>query len=230
LKADLTKLMRLLGLNFNCSRLLQEALTHRSVGSRNNERLEFLGDAALGLIIAQELFHRFPKAREGELSRMRASLVNQKTLADLARKLELGDWLVLGAGELKSGGFRRDSILSDALEAIIGAILEDQGMEICRRWVVRLFADHLASLEAGNWEKDPKTRLQEFLQSRGLSLPRYELISQRGSPHDQVFTVACRVELLDLPLEGRGGSRKQAEQQAAAAVLKRLSERFGKQL
>ncbi len=230
MKADLTRLIRRLEVNFVHPDLLQEALTHRSAGSRNNERLEFLGDAVLGFIIAQELFHRFPRAKEGELSRMRANLVNQKALAELARKLDLGDWLVLGAGELKSGGFRRDSILSDALEAIIGAILEDRGIETCRQWVVRLFADHLVALEEGNWRKDPKTRLQEFLQSRGESLPRYALVSQQGYPHEQVFKVACHVELLDVPSEGCGSSRKQAEQRAAATALKRLSERFGKEL
>jgi len=178
LRSDLTRLLRRLDLSFSDPELLQEALTHRSAGSRNNERLEFLGDAALGFIIAQELFQRFPKAKEGELSRMRASLVNQTALAQLARQQALGDWLILGSGELKSGGFRRDSILSDALEALIGAILEDQGIEACRHWVLKLFADKLVALEAGNWQKDPKTRLQELLQARGLPLPRYELITQ----------------------------------------------------
>ncbi len=230
MKTDLTRLQRRLKISFAHPGLLQEALTHRSAGSRNNERLEFLGDAALGFVIAHELFHRFPKAREGELSRMRASLVNQTTLAALARRLELGEWLILGAGELKSGGFRRDSILSDALEAVIGAIVEDRGIEPCRHWILSLFSEHLAALEEGSWQKDPKTRLQEFLQSRGLSLPRYELISQQGSPHDQEFTVACQVELLDAACHGCGRSRKHAEQQAAAAALKKLSERFGKDL
>ncbi len=230
MRSDLTRLLRRLDLSFSDPELLQEALTHRSAGSRNNERLEFLGDAALGFIIAQELFQRFPKAKEGELSRMRASLVNQTALAQLARQQALGDWLILGSGELKSGGFRRDSILSDALEALIGAILEDQGIEACRHWVLKLFADKLVALEAGNWQKDPKTRLQELLQARGLPLPRYELITQQGSPHDRIFTVVCHVVLLDTPRQGKGSSRKQAEQRAAAAALKTLSEQFGKEL
>jgi len=223
LKTDLGRLCRRLELEFHDLGRLREALTHRSAGSRNNERLEFLGDAALGFIVAHELFHRFPRAREGELSRMRASLVNQASLAQLARQLDLGDWLILGAGELKSGGFRRDSILSDALEALIGAIVEDQGIEVCRRWVVRLFAEKFSQLEAGHWGKDAKTRLQEFLQGRGLPLPRYELVSQSGPPHDQTFVVACHVAPLPQPFVAEGSARKQAEQRAAAMALEQLT-------
>jgi len=230
LRSDLDKIAHRLGIDFYHPELLREALTHRSAGPRNNERLEFLGDAALGFIIGQELFRRFPKAKEGELSRMRASLVNQTALAELARGLALGDWLILGTGEMKSGGYRRDSILSDALEAVIGAMVEDQGIERCRSWVLDLFKDKLAELDAEGWQKDPKTRLQEFLQGRGLALPRYELLSQLGSSHDQIFSVACHVELLSSPCQGRGGSRKQAEQQAAAAALKKLSGQMGKEL
>ncbi len=226
---DLGRLCRQLGLAFRNLERLREALTHRSAGPRNNERLEFLGDAALGFIVAQELFHRFPRAREGELSRMRASLVNQTSLAQLARRLNLGDWLVLGPGELKSGGFRRDSILSDALEALIGAIVEDQGIDVCRRWVVRLFAESFSRLEAGHWGKDAKTRLQEFLQGRGLPLPRYELISQSGPPHQQTFVVACHVAPLPQPFVAEGGARKQAEQRAAAMALERLTQASAKQ-
>jgi len=230
LKADLGILCKRLGLNFRNLELLREALTHRSAGARNNERLEFLGDAVLGFIIARALFHRFPRAREGELSRMRANLVNQTSLAALARQLKLGDWLILGPGELKSGGYRRDSILSDALEAIIGAVLEDQGIEACQNWVLALFEPRLAELEEGKGKKDPKTRLQEFLQSRGESLPRYQLISQQGSDHDQVFEVACHVTVLSKPCLGKGSSRKRAEQQAAEKVLEMLSRQLGKQL
>ncbi|HHJ39666.1 MAG: hypothetical protein AXA67_00885 [Methylothermaceae bacteria B42] len=230
MKADLGTLSKRLGLKFNDLEILREALTHRSAGSPNNERLEFLGDAVLGFIIAQALFHRFPNAREGELSRMRANLVNQTSLAALARQLKLGDWLILGPGEMKSGGFRRDSILSDALEAIIGAILEDQGIEVCQKWVLGLFKTRLAELAEGKGKKDPKTRLQEFLQSRGEPLPRYELISQQGSDHDQLFEVACHVALLSEPRRGKGPSRKRAEQQAAEKVLETLSRQLGKQL
>ncbi|WP_422880198.1 ribonuclease III [Methylomarinovum caldicuralii] len=225
---DMQRFCRRLGLPFQHPELLREALTHRSAGSRNNERLEFLGDAVLGFVIAHELFHRFPKAREGELSRMRASLVNQASLAEIARELALGDWLILGPGELKSGGFRRDSILSDALEAIIGALLEDQGFEACRRWILERFAARLARLEAGKWQKDPKTRLQELLQGRGLPLPRYELVSQSGPPHDQHFEVVCHLEPLAQPCRGTGSSRKQAEQQAAAQALEKLSQELDK--
>ncbi|HEB78424.1 MAG TPA: ribonuclease III [Methylothermaceae bacterium] len=228
MSADLKRLCRQLSLQFHDLDLLREALTHRSAGPRNNERLEFLGDAALGFIIAQELFHRFPKAREGELSRMRASLVNQASLAQLARQLNLGDWLILGPGELKSGGFRRDSILSDALEAVIGAIVEDQGIEICHRWVVHLFSDRFSQLAAGHWGKDAKTRLQEFLQGRGLPLPRYELLSQSGPAHDQTFVVACYVEPLPQPFIAEGGSRKQAEQRAATIALEQLTQFLAK--
>ncbi|WP_022947991.1 ribonuclease III [Methylohalobius crimeensis] len=227
---DLQSLCKKLDLDFQNFQLLQEALTHRSAGARNNERLEFLGDAVLGFIIAHELFHRFPHVQEGELSRMRATLVNQTSLAALARQLELGNHLILGPGELKSGGFRRDSILSDALEAVMGALLEDQGIDTCRQWVLKLFESKLEALSAGRCRKDPKTRLQEFLQSRGLSLPRYEQISQRGAPHDQIFEVACHVTLLPEPGYGKDSSRKRAEQRAAAAVLENLSEQFGKAL
>ncbi len=227
---DLERCCRRLGLRFRHPGLLREALTHRSAGTPNNERLEFLGDAVLGFVIAHELFHRFPRAREGELSRMRASLVNQTSLAEIARELALGDWLILGAGELKSGGFRRDSILSDALEAIIGALLEDQGFETCRRWILTLFAEKLAVLEQGQWQKDPNTRLQEFLQRRGLPLPRYEPVSQSGPPHDQRFEVVCHLQPFDSPCVGEGRSRKQAEQRAAAEALKRLSKQLGKAL
>jgi len=226
---DLRSLCRRLGIELGRLELLKEALTHRSAGGRNNERLEFLGDAVLGLIIARELFHRFPQADEGSLSRMRALLVNQTSLAAIAQELGLGDWLILGPGELKSGGFRRDSILSDALEAVVGALLEDQGIEACERWVLGLFKTQLAVLEGGV-TKDPKTRLQEFLQARGLPLPRYELISVHGAPHAQTFEIACHVELLPEVSVGKGSSRKRAEQEAAAFALAKLSSLYGKSL
>ncbi|MCX8048964.1 MAG: ribonuclease III [Methylohalobius sp.] len=221
---DLKSLCDRLGIELRRLELLKEALTHRSAGARNNERLEFLGDAALGFIIAWELFKRFPNAKEGELSRMRALLVNQGALAGLAQKLELGEWLFLGPGEIKSGGFRRDSTLSDAFEAVIGAVLEDQGFDPCRNWVLGLFAGRIEALTVGEAGKDPKTRLQELLQAKGLPLPRYELVKQSGAPHAQTFEVACYVELLPEPGVGQGPSRKRAEQAAAAAVLEKLAE------
>ncbi len=166
-----------LGLAFNDPQLFSMALTHRSVGARNNERLEYLGDSVLGFVIAEQLYELFPDAGEGVLSRLRASLVNQSSLAELARQHNLGDYLILGSGELKSGGFRRDSILSDALEAIMGALLRDQGIDVCRQWILRLFADKFADLKVDDWNKDPKTRLQELMQANRKPLPVYELVA-----------------------------------------------------
>ncbi len=154
-----------LGLTFEQFQLFKMALTHRSVGASNNERLEFLGDSVLGFVIAEKLYEKFPAATEGQLSRLRASLVNQKSLAGLARQLNLGDYLILGSGELKSGGYRRDSILSDAIEAIMGAIVKDQGVEAARTWILELFAEKLSTLDLKKSQKDPKTRLQELIQS-----------------------------------------------------------------
>lgn len=220
---DLEMLGRKLGLKFKDKMLMQTALTHRSAASPNNERLEFLGDSILGFVIAESLYERFPKADEGILSRLRSNLVNQSSLAELARNVGLGDFLILGSGEIKSGGYRRDSILSDAVEALIGALYKDQGYECCKAWVLGLFGDRMEALTLDNWEKDPKTRLQELMQSKGLKLPTYTLISTSGLPHQQSFCVECEVELLDKPRQGVGSSRKKAEQQAAQTVLDLLS-------
>lgn len=220
-------LAKKLGLSFNDPELLKRALTHRSAHGRNNERLEFLGDSVLGFVIAESLFEKFPEADEGVLSRLRATLVNQTNLAKLARHLKLGDYLILGSGELKSGGYRRDSILSDALEAIIGAILMDRGMDAARQWTLGLFADAIDEISLDNWKKDPKTRLQELMQGRGLELPVYLLISQEGQPHDQHFRVECRIQLMSLITQGEGASRKKAEQQAAERMLVKLSAEMG---
>ena len=217
-------LAKKLGLCFSEPSLLKRALTHRSAENDNNERLEFLGDAILGFVIAERLYQKFPEADEGVLSRLRATLVNQTALAALARKLNLGDYLILGSGELKSGGYRRDSILSDALEAIMGALLLDQGIDACRRWVLSLFAESIERLSLDDWKKDPKTRLQELMQSRGLELPIYILLSMEGQPHDQHFRVECRVPLVAESSQGEGSSRKRAEQQAAEKMLVRMSE------
>jgi ribonuclease-3 len=212
-----------LGYRFQDPTLLQDALTHRSVGSRNNERLEFLGDAILSFVMAEILYRRAPRATEGELSRLRASLVRGSTLADIARGLDLGEHLVLGSGELKSGGYRRESILADAFEAVLGAIYLDGGFEVCRQFIHDLFRERLARLPSPESLKDPKTRLQEWLQSRGLALPDYEVVEITGEDHDRRFTVSCRVSGLDSAMAGRGTSRRKAEQAAAAKVLARLT-------
>jgi len=216
-------LCKKLGLTFNNPELFVMALTHRSFGSNNNERLEFLGDSILGFVIAQKLYDTFPDACEGGLSRLRASLVNETSLAELARKHQLGDYLLLGSGELKSGGFRRDSILSDALEAIMGALFKDQGIETCQQWIVDLFADKLQSLSLNNWQKDPKTQLQELMQSKKMELPEYTLITMSGLAHEQTFKVKCSIPLIKETCTGTGISRKKAEQSAAEQMLKLLN-------
>lgn len=215
------RLQQQLGYTFADATLLAQALTHRSAGSRNNERLEFLGDAVLGSVIAGELFHRFPNASEGRLSRLRASLVRRESLADIARNLELGHYLELGPGERKSGGHRRDSIMSDALEAIFGAIYLDSDFVACRRCILDLFGKRLDGLSEAVVLKDPKTRLQEYLQARHMPLPEYAVIEVSGEAHAQHFRVTCRVAERD-PVTGTGGSRRQAEQDAAAQVLENL--------
>jgi len=225
LKSRLDELSRKLKLDFSDKDLLQTALTHRSMGADNNERLEFLGDSVLGYVIAEALYQRFPEADEGVLSRLRAGLVNGESLASRAREIGLGDYLILGSGELKSGGFRRASILSDALEAIIGAISKDQGFEAARQWVLDLFANQLEGLSSTKGLKDPKTVLQELMQAKGLDVPEYILKSQKGLPHEQCFTVECRIRLLKEPTVGAGGSRKKAEQQAAEKALANLPAR-----
>jgi ribonuclease-3 len=220
-------LAKKLGLKFNNPNLFKQALTHRSADSINNERLEFLGDSVLGFVIAECLCEKFPEADEGVLSRLSATLVNQTVLANLARQLNLGDFLLLGSGELKSGGYRRDSILSDALEAIIGAIQQDQGMDAAKQWILKLFTDSINKLSLDGWKKDAKTRLQELMQGRGLELPVYLLLSQEGQPHDQYFQVECRIPLMSLTTQGGGKSRKKAEQQAAENMLAKLLDEMG---
>jgi len=203
--------------------LRTRALSHRSVGAANNERLEFLGDGLVNLLVAEMLFERYPKADEGELTRRRSHLVSEPALAALARDLELGDALHLGAGELKSGGFRRDSILADAFEALIAAIYLDGGWDACRGIVRELFAERVASAGAQTG-KDPKTRLQEFLQSRGEPLPAYTLVGAIGADHAKTFEVECEIASLQLRTTGRGVSRRAAEQAAAGAALERLEQ------
>ncbi len=216
-------LCKKLGLVFNDPQLFTVAITHRSAGSNNNERLEFLGDSILGFVVAQKLYELFPSASEGVLSRLRASLVNQSSLAELARKHHLGDYLLLGSGELKSGGFRRDSILSDAVEAIIGALYNDQGMDVCQQWILQLFAEKLKNLSLDNWQKDPKTQLQELMQSRKIELPDYTLMTMSGLAHEQMFKVKCTTPLTVESCIGVGNSRKKAEQSAAELMLELLN-------
>ena len=207
--------------------LAQLALTHRSIGKPNNERLEFLGDALLGAIIAEMLYEAHPKASEGELSRLRAQLVNGQALAQVARELELGDELKLGPGELKSGGFRRDSILADAFEALVAAVYLDAGFEACREVVRGLFGERIAALRRSS--KDAKTRLQEWLQAGGWPLPQYELIASHGEDHAKTFDVSCVIsEPLPVQAEARGISRRAAEQDAAEIVLNQLLEQHRK--
>jgi len=199
--------------------LFRAALTHRSATGPNNERLEFLGDAVLNLIIANRLYAAFPQATEGDLSRLRARLVSREPLAEIALGLGVGAMLQLGSGELKSGGFRRQSILADALEALCGAVFLDGGLPAAEAVVARLFEARIAALPEPEALKDAKTRLQEYLQSRSLTLPRYSVLGIEGEDHAQTFRVTCEVAGLGLRVEGSGSSRRRAEQQAAGRML-----------
>lgn len=222
MSSRLSQLPGRLGYEFKDKALLDLALTHRSVGARNNERMEFLGDAILGQVIATTLFEQFPLATEGELSRMRASLVKGETLAQLANEIKLGDCLNLGSGELKSGGFRRQSILADAFEAIIGAVFLDSNYATVKNFILSFMEQRLKNSSPENSAKDPKTRLQEYLQQKGLSLPEYVVKSTEGSAHDQTFEVNCQVNLIKQQVIGKGRSRRKAEQDAASKILELL--------
>ncbi|MEK0265220.1 ribonuclease III [Stenotrophomonas rhizophila] len=213
----------LIGHAFNDPGLLKQALTYRSAGSPNNERLEFLGDSIVNMMVAQALYERWPKADEGALTRARAELVREGALAVIARELQLGDRLILGPGEMKTGGHRRDSILADALEAVVAAIYLDAGFAVCQTVVLPWFLASMQALPAtGKPEKDPKTRLQEWLQARQKALPLYELVSESGDDHAKTFRVRCGVTDPAVSTEGEGASRRLAEQQAAAAALEQL--------
>jgi ribonuclease-3 len=218
------RLQQRIGYQFDDAGLLERALTHRSLGARNNERLEFLGDAILGFEVADHLYRTVGDANEGQLSRMRAHLVKRETLAEIARELQLGDILRLGAGELRSGGQTRDSILADAVEAIIAAVYLDGGIDPARALVSRLLGDRLSNPTPETRRKDPKTRLQEFLQARGLDLPEYTVTKIDGAAHSLRFNVVCNVGSLDMETEGSGSSRRRAEQQAAGRALGRLTD------
>lgn len=220
----ISTLMKIIGYAFVDEGKLLLALSHRSFAFQNNERLEFLGDSLLNFFIAQALFRQFPKANEGQLSRLRASLVKGKTLAEIALEWELGQYLRLGSGELKSGGFRRESILADAVEAIIGAIYLDCGdLHQCQAIVEQWYLPRLADLSLDDNQKDSKTQLQEYLQSVKQELPIYTVLKTEGMAHEQTFTVSCKVASLEEPVVAEGSSRRMAEQDVAKQVLKTLN-------
>jgi len=212
-----------LGHVFRRPELLRQALTHRSFGADHNERLEFIGDSILNCAIALALYRRFPQLPEGELSRIRANLVNKDMLYRLARTLDLGGAIRLGEGELKSGGASRPSILADALEAMFGAIFLDGGFDAVDAAISRLYAGEIAGIDPTGLAKDPKTRLQEWLQGRKLAVPEYEVAAVRGESHLQTFDVVCRIPALDIVATGSGPSRRAAEQAAAAAAYERAT-------
>jgi ribonuclease-3 len=215
----LENLQQSLAYQFSNPDLAQLALTHRSANAAHNERLEFLGDSLLGFIVAETLFTLNPQASEGELSRMRSALVNKNALAAAARSLGIGEYLQLGTGEAKSGGSDRDSILADAVEALIAAIYLDGGIDPCTTFVKKISESKLAIDAVAIEKKDAKTRLQEFLQAQGKSLPKYEVVKISGAAHEQVFHVSCRLEPLGTESEGSGTSKREAEQQAATKIL-----------
>ena len=216
------QLAKELDLHFQNPVLFEQALTHRSAGSVNNERLEYLGDAVLGMVIANRLYRRFPQASEGQLSRLRSLLVRRQTLAEIGAEIQLSKYLVMGAGELRAGGQSRDSTLADAVEAILGAAYLELGNDGVERLIDHLFLQRLQKLTLEQCEKDPKTRLQEYLQSLNLPLPEYEVVSVSGKQHQQRFSVKCRVKALKQEALGSDMSRRKAEQDAARQLLEEL--------
>lgn len=222
------RLLARLGYQYQNSQLFQKALTHRSAKNAHNERMEFLGDSILGAIISEALFDKFPTADEGQLSRLRSSLVRGKTLAVIAKEIELGDCLYLGEGEMKSGGHRRESILADAFEALLGSIYLDSNFEQTKKVTLSLYQERLKNLTLQSVEKDPKTRLQEFLQSKKYELPIYDLVEAKGEAHEQTFTVTCSVTISNkdkkqkLQAKASSNSRRSAEQKAAHDILEQL--------
>jgi ribonuclease III len=212
-------LCKQLKVTFNDSEQLQQALTHRSAGPHNNERLEYLGDAILNFVIAEELFTRFPQVKEGKLSRLRASLVKGVTLAEIGRELSLGEVLILGPGELKSGGYRRESILADTVEAIFGALYLDSSLKVVKALILRLYDERLGSIDVNEVVKDPKTRLQELLQSRKLPLPIYSVKEVKTATNQPEFEASCQISLLGKVVIAQGSSHRKAEQKAAERAL-----------
>ena len=221
---DYGPLQRKLGHSFAQASLLQQALTHRSHSVGHNERIEFLGDSVLNCCIAHELYRLFGELKEGELSRLRANLVRQETLAELAQQLELGTYLRLGEGELKSGGFRRPSILADGLEALIGAVFLDGGFAAAQGVIRGLYAALLERLDPQTLGKDPKTLLQELLQARKIPLPQYSVVATQGAAHNQLFRVECQIPQLAIRTSGCGASRRIAEQEAAQLALSQMQQ------
>ncbi|WP_438970405.1 ribonuclease III [Methylophaga sp.] len=217
-------LCKQLQINFNKPELLIQALTHRSADPNNNERLEYLGDAILSFVIAEELFNRFTQVKEGKLSRLRASLVKGETLAELARELKLGDVLILGPGELKSGGFRRESILADTVEAILGALYLDSGLEPTKALILRLYQERLENIDVTETVKDPKTRLQELLQSRKQPLPIYSVKEVKTDNKHPIFEASCQVTMLKKVIVAQGSSHRKAEKKAAERTLTLIEE------
>jgi len=222
MKSDVARLLKKIAYDFKKNSLLETALSHRSCGKINNERLEFLGDSLLNFIIAHELFKQFPSAQEGQLSRLRACLVREDTLAEVAKQFDLSKYIRLGAGESKSGGAQRISILADAVEAIIGAIYLDSNLETCYAKVADWYKKRINQLSLEEVYKDPKSLLQELVQSKQLPLPEYNLVDVVGKEHQQTFVIECKIALLDKPVKGEGTSRRRAEQAAASATLEEL--------
>jgi len=221
---ELESIQKRLGYQFQTPAILETALTHRSANKNHYERMEFLGDAVLNLVISSQLYQLFPQASEGDLSRLRAHLVKGESLSTIAGELALGEFLRLGSGELKSGGFRRKSILADVMESIIGAIYLDTGFPAAQEFILRIFADKIAVVGEVKNLKDPKTRLQELLQARSLPLPEYDVVNTSGQAHNQRFEVSCRISLLESPVIGSGSSRRKAEQAAAEQVLELIND------
>lgn len=222
----LSELTGQLGYSFSDESLLEQALTHRSASSSNNERLEFLGDGILNFVIADVLYQQYPSYSEGDLSRLRAHLVNGEALAQIARELNLGDFLRLGAGELKSGGSRRSSILADVVEGILGAVYRDGGFDSCSQLICRLYESKLKEIPDPQSLKDAKTRLQELLQSRKIAIPVYRVLTVSGKSHDQTFEVECVIESMNVTAHGEGHSRRKAEQGSADAAIKMVQQQL----
>lgn len=216
------RLYKRMNYEFSDESLLVKAMTHRSVGKHNNERLEYLGDSILNFVIAEKLFNKFTDAREGDLSRLRSWLVNGDRLTEVANSLSLGDYLELGPGELKTGGHRRASILEDAMEALIGAVYLDSNFDVCRQFILNVYTEKLDSIPTVDDLKDPKTRLQEYLQARQSPLPDYSVEDISGEQHNRMFKVSCTVKGLNKPTYGIGGSRRKAEQESAKNALQEL--------
>ena len=216
------KIQEVLGYTFTHKDLLRQALTHRSASSNHNERLEFLGDSILSFVIANALYQHFPSIDEGDMSRMRATLVRGNTLAEIAYEFDLGEYLQLGQGELKSGCFRRESILANTVEALIGSIYLDSNIKTVEELILKWYEKRLEKISPGDTQKDPKTRLQEYLQSKHLSLPTYFIVKVCGEAHNQLFTIHCKISIISEFLIGTGSSRRKAEQDAAKKALIKL--------